>query len=153
MLTQKILKDTFHYDADTGHLTWLKGPKKLSRAGTVDKDRGYRMVFVKGKKYREHRLIWFMVHGEWPEQVDHINRIKDDNRLSNLRDVNNFDNSQNQSWEVQGIYKSSGQWVACLGDKYCRRFSIETHGEEAAKALAIQAREFFVILHRNNIPL
>ena len=47
------------------------------------------------KPYRAHRVIWALVHGEWPEgQIDHINGVRDDNRLENLRVVTNQDNQK-----------------------------------------------------------
>ena len=43
-----------------------------------------------------HRLAWLYVHGAWPEkQLDHINRDKDDNRINNLREVDNKQNQEN----------------------------------------------------------
>lgn len=64
-------------------------------AGTVN-NRGYKIIKIAGNKYREHRLAWLHVYGEWPaDQIDHINRIKADNRIENLRVVNNSENMRN----------------------------------------------------------
>lgn len=44
-------------------------------------------MHVDGKSYREHRLIWLLMYGYMPEQdIDHINGVRDDNRLANLRE-------------------------------------------------------------------
>ena len=44
-----------------------------------------------------HRLAWMMAHGEWPAgQIDHINGVRDDNRIVNLRVVTNRINAQNK---------------------------------------------------------
>ena len=58
---------------------------------------GYRVGAIFGRMYRSHRVIWAMHCGEWPEeQIDHINGIRDDNRIDNLRAVCGFDNMRNQ---------------------------------------------------------
>lgn len=53
--------------------------------GSYDKD-GYLIIKVKGKQIKAHRLVWFLCKGSFPKQeLDHINRIRDDNRIENLR--------------------------------------------------------------------
>lgn len=48
----------------------------------------YRDVKIDGTSFKEHRVIWAMLTGAWPKnEIDHINHIKDDNRIENLRDV------------------------------------------------------------------
>ena len=53
--------------------------------GSYYKD-GYLIIKVKGKQIKAHRLVWFLCKGSFPKQeLDHINRIRDDNRIENLR--------------------------------------------------------------------
>lgn len=56
-------------------------------------------VLKNGKKrwYLRHRVIWFYFNGEIPEgyEIDHINGIKNDNRLENLRCVTHTENMNN----------------------------------------------------------
>jgi len=61
-------------------------------------NKGYYSVKIKGRSFREHRLIWNMLVGAIPEgmQVDHINGVRNDNRIDNLRLVTSRENSQNQ---------------------------------------------------------
>ncbi len=60
--------------------------------------KGYVYVSVDGHKYLGHRLAWFMTYGVWPASgLDHINRIKTDNRLANLRLATPSENNQNKS--------------------------------------------------------
>ncbi len=91
------------YDPETGKLWWKAREGKTAwnarwagkEAFTAVGNHGYRMGAVEGKLYLAHRVIWFMVYRYWPEQIDHINGIKTDNRLENLRDVSNAENSRN----------------------------------------------------------
>jgi hypothetical protein len=58
---------------------------------------GYVQVWHKGKMYKAHRLIWAMLHGEFPDgQIDHINGVRHDNRTDNLRVVTQLQNAQNK---------------------------------------------------------
>lgn len=65
--------------------------------GTVDKSTGYCHVMYKGKNYSVHRLIaeGFLENPEHLRCVDHINRIRTDNRLENLRWASYHDNAEN----------------------------------------------------------
>jgi len=59
-----------------------------------------------GKAYGQHRVAWLLVHGYWPYEIDHVNGIKMDNRLCNLRAVSSSENSRNkprQSNNLSGI--------------------------------------------------
>ena len=71
---------------------------KGNRAGLLAQT-GYRVSSVEGKPKREHRVIWEMLNGKIPKglQIDHINRIKDDNRIENLRLVTGSVNRHNNN--------------------------------------------------------
>jgi len=85
--TQQHLLSVLSYSPTTGRLTWRVEHQKVKvgdRAGSPHND-GYRAISLGGRKYLEHRVIWCMVEGYWPEhEVDHLNRVRDDNRWSNL---------------------------------------------------------------------
>lgn len=119
ILTQARLKELLHYDPDTGVMTWQRTKK---RAGTQHR-LGYRNVMVAGRTYAEHRLAWCWVYGRWPSHdLDHINRVRNDNRLCNLRETTRAENCQNQPVRksnqsgVTGVYyhKVSGKWAASI---------------------------------------
>lgn len=98
-LTADRLRELLHYDPATGGFIWLKTRSKKvppgSVAGGINKVHGYRQIKVDGVKLPAHRLAWLYVHGYWPNQIDHINGVRDDNRLENLRDVTPQINAQN----------------------------------------------------------
>lgn len=99
MLTHKRLQSLLHYNPVTGVFTHrvTKGGSAYENtvAGTIDSD-GYVKIRVDGKKYKAHRLAWFYVIGEWPENdIDHKDGVRSNNRWRNLRDATRQTNSQN----------------------------------------------------------
>jgi HNH endonuclease len=91
MLTQAELKRQLHYDPETGLFTWLISNKNNVKigdtAGSYDMY-GYLTIRIHYKSYKCHRLAWLYVYGVFPNvYLDHINRIKNDNRIINLRAV------------------------------------------------------------------
>lgn len=121
MLTQSRLKELLHYDVNTGIFTRIKrrnGCKLNKRAGNLN-DNGYRCICIDYKFYREHRLAWLYVHGDWPNgNIDHENHVRDDNRFSNLRIIYGNGNEKNQKTPVNntsglmGVYwfKRNSKW-------------------------------------------
>lgn len=96
-----FLFEYLRYNETKGEFTWIKRPNKNihlhTRAGTKN-SAGYRVISLFGKRYLEHRLAWFFIHGEMPKhEIDHINQIRDDNRISNLRQVTRSENQRNKT--------------------------------------------------------
>lgn len=87
------------YESDTGLFRWAtagRGIKKGALAGSNALD-GYKQIRVGFKKHRAHRLAWFLFYGMWPDgEIDHINGVRDDNRICNLRECTRSENMQNQ---------------------------------------------------------
>jgi len=107
-LTQGRLKELLHYNPETGIFTWVKGRVK-SRGGNAKKGKvagtahsaGYIQIAIDKKLYLAHRLAFLYVDGYIPENnVDHINRIRDDNRWCNLREVSQSCNLRNASIRI-----------------------------------------------------
>ena len=98
-LSADIARQLFNYDPATGLLTWSVRRRRASpgsRAGSVNHD-GYIRVKVLQSQHFAHRIAWLLQTGEWPKgEVDHRNGVRDDNRWSNLRDVDRSVNMQNQ---------------------------------------------------------
>jgi len=94
------IKDYLNYCPNTGNFTWLcdRGTNKVKNkiAGSIHSD-GYLTIQINGKSYKAHRLAWHYHYNKWPSgQIDHINGIKNDNRIENLRDVTSSENSKNR---------------------------------------------------------
>ena len=134
-LTAEIAREFLDYSPETGELTWKLRARywfKTSRSfnswnakfayktAFYIGDQGYRKGSILGKTYKAHRVIWLWMTGEWPDHTDHINGVRNDNRWSNLRNVNAAGNSKNSKLRSDntsgrvGIYqrKDSGAWVA-----------------------------------------
>lgn len=123
-LTADRLRDLLDYNPATGKFHWRGAHRRIRpgmEAGTVN-TAGHRSIKIDGRRHYAHRLAWLHVHGTWPkDQIDHINGAKDDNRLMNLRDVDQHTNmqnlhgptKQNQGSKILGAYfapKSKRWW-------------------------------------------
>ena len=99
-LTAELVRELLHYDPDTGRFAWRLGRFGTRGAGGragYTEPRGYRQIRVAGRLYLEHRLVWLYVNGTWPSnQIDHVNGIKGDNRIANLREATASENQGNQ---------------------------------------------------------
>lgn len=97
-ISAQRLRELLRYDPTSGIFTWLH-PKRMQRAGPVagshSHRRGYVTIRVDGRRYYAHRLAWLWIHGEWPEEIDHINGVTSDNRICNLRNVGRVANMWN----------------------------------------------------------
>jgi hypothetical protein len=98
-LTQQRLKEVLNYDAESGIFTWAVGRRKAAKGVVAGgfSDRGYLNICVDGVRYRAHRLAWLYMYGVYPKQIDHLNHVRHDNRLINLRETDSYGNSRNQS--------------------------------------------------------
>jgi hypothetical protein len=118
MITQEYAKQLF--DCVGGHLVWKVSKAKRikigSKAGTIGKD-GYIRVFVDGKSYLAHHLVYLMEHGCMPTEIDHVNRVKTDNSVANLKQCTRAENSLNRGMfsnnrtGIKNVHKhSSGKY-------------------------------------------
>lgn len=98
MITQEKILELLEYNSENGQFLWKntgKGRNKNCIAGGAGKD-GYINICINKKYYKAHRLAWLAYYGYLPEkQIDHINKITSDNRISNLRLATQAENNCN----------------------------------------------------------
>lgn len=152
-LTQARLKELLHYDPETGIFTWLVtrggGASSGRKAGAINRRTGYFRIGLDGKDYLSHRLAWLYSYGSWPtDQLDHIDRDRSNNRISNLRPSNGAGNSNNRGLRsdntsgFRGVRavknKKHVRWASygCVDgkDKYLGRFSTPEEAASVAEA-------------------
>lgn len=116
------MHDAFTYDPVTGKIYWKPGQRKAGKeAGCLNAD-GYVVIGYKGKRIYGHHLAWFLVHDVWPNFIDHDNRVRNDNRISNLNPVPkqvNHKNMKRFSNNISGVtgvsrHNQTGKWRAVI---------------------------------------
>jgi hypothetical protein len=116
-ITQEKLKEVLEYNNELGTFTWKVSKANKIKVGSVagcKNNLGYILIRIDGKIYLAHRLAWLYTHGSFPLNcIDHINQIKDDNRICNLRDVTVSENMQNQA-KVLGYTKNGSKYKATI---------------------------------------
>lgn len=136
ILTIADLHKVLVCDAKIGKLFWRERPAEMflndkmcsqwndkysgAEAISCVNSYGYLTGRCMGHNAKAHRVIWAMVHGDWPNNIDHINHDRSDNRIENLRNVEHLDNCRNQSLSLRnksgtiGVswYNRTGQWLA-----------------------------------------
>lgn len=155
-LTADRLRALMHYNPETGEFSRRVHLSNRSRGISAignKHSQGYIIICVDGKPLRAHRLAWLYVYGEWPkEQIDHINGIRNDNRIANLRDITHIENKRHRVAAVKpgrllgaGFHKATGRWSSQITANYKKihlgYFKTEREAHEAylaAKCAGVQ---------------
>lgn len=117
-LTHDRLTSLVDYNPETGEL--IAKVRLGARRGAGERvgwkqNNGYLMMSIDGDKFLLHRLAWFYVHKYWPlEMIDHINRVRNDNRLENLREANASSNALNNGGKGYTYNKANKNWNAFM---------------------------------------
>jgi hypothetical protein len=164
-LTADYVRSSLDYDPETGVFLWRwrdDKPKYVNMwlAGTVAgslNNTGYATIRINYRAYLAHRLAWLYVHGFWPvDEIDHINRVRTDNRIANLREAYHQENRCNaglrkdNSTGVTGVYwdRQHQKYKAVINGYHLGRFDTIA---EATKARA-EAEVYFFKEFRNRNP-
>jgi len=153
----ETLRGILTYEPGTGLLRWArdcggKDAKKI-KAGAIAGCKstfGYIVVRIAGVLYPAHRIGWYLTTGDWPpNQVDHINEVKADNRLVNLRLATHAQNQVNRKGSLpntsgfRGVSRHGGKWFAQIGVNGNHiTFPLRDTPEEAAADYARAARQY-----------
>lgn len=157
-LTINRLRELFLYDPSVGSFVRRisrGNQKSLSIAGSIDSS-GYLQLMIDGRLYLAHRLAYFWVNGTWPpDQLDHVNKNRLDNRIANLRAATrgqNVANSEGRSASgFKGVYAHGRRWKAKIQQRHIGTY--DTPGEAyAAWCRAAQEvhGEFACIAHKKD---
>lgn len=163
--SQDVLRQLLDYDPETGALTWKARDVSLFKVGkqpveqsaatwntryagrpalsTIDPN-GYYFGPVLDVQYRAHRVIWKWVTGEDPQFIDHINGLRRDNRIENLRSVTRSENNRNKATRTDSAsgalgvvwHKGGKKWMVRVGTSYIGLF--ETFSEAATARQSAQ---------------
>jgi hypothetical protein len=156
MLTQKELKRLLSYDPETGLFTWLKSRGTVAKgsiAGSIG-SKGYVKIQISGKTYLAHRLVFLYLGLELPEDVDHINHNRIDNRLCNLRQVSRADNCRNRTnpntQKVFGVCEIRDKYYQVVIGQDSKKIELGCFNDYFEAVCARKSAELKLNYHRNH---
>jgi hypothetical protein len=154
--TIKELREYLDYDPYTGALWWKKARGSITAGASITgiNSRGYAQFKFNGYSLVAHRVVFALHHGHWPQPCcDHINGIKTDNRVANLRECTPSENQHNRAGSnntttgIKGVRRDKGgylvriylnniartKWFHLLEDAaaYAKQLREQLHGEFA----------------------
>lgn len=159
-ISLQALMEALHYDPDTGIFAWKMGVHESwtgRKAGTINSD-GYVRIAYKKTGFKAHRIAWAFCNRRMPDDrmhIDHINGIKTDNRIANLRLCSAKENCENMKMPksnkvgLKGVSRSGGRFRAHITHhrKQIHLGCFETP-QEAHAAYCAAAKNLNWIVHR-----
>lgn len=151
----QYIRDSLDYDPETGNFTWRIRRDRTDRWNAAwagqpagSSSCGYVIIKLSGAKaaFGAHRVAWAHYYGAWPlGEIDHINGIKNDNRIVNLREATRSQNMANTRKKAKSrsgfigvsFHKQSGKWQA----RCCINYRSVFFGLHATPEAAAQARD------------
>ena len=152
------VRAAFEYEEETGLFRWRERPdvhpcvnrRRAGRVAGTPNGKGYTMIRVDGRAFKAHRLAWLYVYGSWPvKQIDHINGVKNDNRIANLREADNSVNQQNRCKPTKGSNskylgvcwsRASQKWMAVIRTNGRQKYLGVYECEEDARDAYLEAK-------------
>lgn len=161
---QSVLLQLLRYEPETGKLFWRERPVEMfsdtgkggqvgsanrwngrcagKEAFTAPDASGYLTGGIFGVIYKAHRVAWTIEHGMISGEIDHINGVKSDNRINNIRDVSREVNMQNKPKNrnnksgVTGVFwhTASSGWVAKIKETHLGCFQCIGQAIKARRA-------------------
>jgi hypothetical protein len=118
-ISPELLRALLRYDPETGGLFWRRRERQHFSSGSrcdpaaqarqwnalwqdkpalsTNSSNGYLKGAIFGRTLLAHRVVWAVHFGVWPKQIDHINGVRTDNRIANLREATSQENNRNRS--------------------------------------------------------
>lgn len=121
-ISQEEIRNLLDYNPDTGLFFWKRNRGKIlagTKAGHPN-SMGHLEIKINYKAYLAHRLAWLYIYGHFPEgDIDHANRVRNDNRLSNLRLATRSQNIANSRRKLgasgyRGVHAHGPSWRAMI---------------------------------------
>ena len=152
----KRFNEVFRYNPKTGRLYWKKKPHPCASNMAIGEEAGmlhvlgYRNVKLDRKRFKVHRVIWEMHNNEISDkmEIDHINHVRDDNRMENLRlitkkeNLNNKAKYRNNKSGYPGVIWHNNRWEVTIGGngrgRYVGRYNIYQDAVNARKIAEIK---------------
>jgi len=142
------LKNGFVYDSATGNVITPTG--KICSKKTKN---GYSMLTIRDSNKKmfyvlAHQFGWWYCYNEIVDCLDHINRIKTDNRLENLRSVTKSQNAMNMN-NVKGYYysKRDNKYIAFIMVNYKKKQLGSFFNAEDAEKCYLENKEKYHIIN------
>lgn len=129
---------------ETGQVFGVRGKEMINKLN------GYICIGIQHNnnqyKILAHQFIWYVVKGEIVEFIDHINGVRDDNRISNLRSVTKQENSFNTKAKGYCWHKTTNKWISyiCLNNKV--KYLGVFNEEDDARNAYLEAKEKYHII-------
>ena len=166
-LSKSLVRDLLDYNPITGHLRWRTRDRKWfssdrawrtfntrfanKPALTSTNTSGYFQGPFLGKHELAHRLIWVWMTGDIPDEIDHKDGVRTNNKWVNLRNVCRSTNAKNHARQRNSTTGFTGVGFSEEHQKYRARITFEgkrhhlglfTTPKEAAKAYDLAKRSF-----------